>query len=129
MDFRDVKAFYKHDEKKLLFQSERKDGHYFFFYHPESHIKYCAEDVFCDDDWIILPYIGIDDIDGEKIYLDDVIDVYDVGWIGRVTYGRASYYLVGKPGGLSAYPSWEGCRRLGNINENPELESKLGVLR
>lgn len=133
MLFDDFKAVYKLDKEYVMFHSVKEDGGFFSFkserptqaFNKKLQKSYTAEEVFCDDNWIKLPYIGEKDKNGNKIYLGDVLMTDEAGWIGKVVFGGGIFYLTDNRGGYSSYVFWSECENLGSHYTNPKLESLL----
>lgn len=73
-------------------------------------------------DVVLLSYIGIKDLHGEKIFVGDIIK--QANWIGIVKFNLGVfYYELSKPVNPMLYIKgatyWD--TKIGNIYENPEL--------
>lgn len=72
-------------------------------------------------EWIVQECIGCKDRDGKFIFEGDILETDEAGWKGVVVFGDGRFSLEDSNGGFSAMPSWDGCKIIGNVYQNPEL--------
>lgn len=73
------------------------------------------------DECVLMQYLGVRDINKKKIFEGDILKTNEAGWIGKVVYGRDTFYLIDNQGGFSSGVEWEKCEVIGNIYENKKL--------
>ena len=84
------------------------------------------------DEIELLPYIGLNDINGKEIYLGDLVMVADhASWEGlyKVVWDEESfmYVLEDAYGNRERLCEFEEYLKKGNIYENPELQKEGNV--
>ena len=72
----------------------------------------------------IMPAMDAKSLEGKLIYVGDIVETDEAGWIGEVVFERDMFVVVGTGG--SSLCNWEAFKVLGNRYENPELLKHLG---
>lgn len=73
------------------------------------------------NDWVIIQYTGLKDVNGEEIWEGDIVEITNMT-IAEVVYEpELATFMVGKNSTCQLYENIEITTVVGNIYENPEL--------
>lgn len=86
------RSWYKHDNPPILFFQETKEGlscELVSENYPD--IRYSIEVAFCDDNWILEQYTGLNDECGQYIFEGDILEINE--YIAKVVFVDSGYVL------------------------------------
>lgn len=134
------RAFYKGDikyvkkgEQDFMFHQALIDDELCFVMEKDRDINYPFQIPFLDNEWILMQFTGLKDVDGEVIYEGDIVRYYhndknqDVN--GKVVWVEHGFHIKKDFDLCKTFvdlknPLAENCKVIGNIYENPELVKK-----
>lgn len=82
-------------------------------------IPFAEEWTFNDPDLVLQFSTGCKDINGREIYEGDILKTDEADWIAAVVFGNGHFSLEDAHGGFSAFPTWNACKVIGNVYQNP----------